>query len=89
MKTHPVEGKARTRKPEPKADTYTHLEHLGIAENYLTLAARHIDTAGALAGTDQADMLACYASNVLQGSLALIRELRRSLRDTQDTKGTK
>jgi hypothetical protein len=58
-------------------------EHLDAAKSYLTLASRHIDTAGALAGTDQADMLACYASNVLQGSLALIRELRRSLRDTR------
>ena len=51
-------------------------EHLQMAENYLDLARRHIDTAGDLAGTDQADMLACYASNVLQGSLSLIRELR-------------
>jgi hypothetical protein len=56
-----------------------------MAESYLRLAARHIDTAGDLAGTEEADMLACYASSVLQGSLALIRELRRSLR--QNTKG--
>jgi len=50
-----------------------------MAEGYLKLAARHIDTAGDVAGTDRADMLACYASNVLQGSLSLIRELRSSL----------
>lgn len=55
-------------------------DHLDLAENYLQLAARHIDTAGDLAGTEQADMLACYASNVLQWSLALIRELRASLK---------
>ena len=61
-------------------------DHLDAAESYLTLAARHIDTAGALAGTDQADMLACFASNVLQGSLALIRELRRSLRDARGSR---
>ena len=79
---HPVEGKARTRKPE----TLPTGKHLDMAESYLRLAARHIDTAGTLAGTDQADMLACYASNVLQGSLALIRELRRSLRDTRGAK---
>jgi uncharacterized membrane protein len=49
-----------------------------MAESYLRLAARHIDTAGDLMGTSQADILACYASNVLQGSLgslALIRKL--------------
>ena len=77
----PVKWKARTRKPaaEVKLTTLPPAEHLDFAERYLELAARHIDTAGDLAGTDQADMLACYASNVLQGSLALIRELRRSL----------
>jgi hypothetical protein len=62
-------------------------DHLDMAENYLQLAARHIDTAGDLGGTEQTDMLACFASNVLQGSLALIRELRRALASEQRTRG--
>lgn len=67
------------RKPR-KPETLTPSKHLGMAEHYLHLASRHINTAGDIASTDEADMLACFASNVLQGSLALIRELRRSLR---------
>lgn len=71
-----MSGKRRPRKPASPTPS----DHLDMAESHLQLAARHIDTAGDIAGTEQADMLACYASNVLQGSLALIRELRRSLK---------
>jgi hypothetical protein len=59
----------RPRKPE----TLPPVEHLDMAENYLQLAARHIDTARDIAGTDRADMLASYASNLLHGSLSLNR----------------
>lgn len=78
----PMTGKRRARKPTALARESARVarEHLDMAENYLQLAARHIDTAGDIAGTDRADMLACYASNVLQGSLALIRELRAALK---------
>jgi len=68
----------KARKPR-KPETLPAGEHLNMAERYLTLAATHIDTAGEIVGTSQADMLACFASNVLQGSLSLIREMRQLL----------
>ena len=74
----------KPRKPTRKAAPLPPGNHLDMAESHLSLAARHIDTAGNLAGTDRADMLACYASNVLQGSLALIRELRQALKQTKE-----
>ena len=76
--------KPKPRKPTRKAASLPPGEHLDMAESYLTLAACHIDTAGDLAGADRADMLACFASNVLQGSLALIRELRQALKQTKE-----
>ena len=72
----------KLRRPRPGKDTMLPTEHLEFAERYLGLAARHIDTAGDLGGSDTTDMLACFASNTLQGSLSLIRELRLALRRT-------
>lgn len=69
----------KPKRPRRPPQSLPPAEHLDMAASYLQLAARHIDAAGDLAGTEQADMLACYASNVLQGSLALIRELRSGL----------
>ena len=42
----------------------------------LAKLATRIDDVGNLIATDRADMLACYASNVLQGSQSLLRELK-------------
>jgi hypothetical protein len=76
-----AQRKRRGRAPAPrKPETMSASGHLGHAEVLLALAARHIDTAGDLAGTERAGMLACFASNVLQGAHALVRELRAALK---------
>lgn len=70
----PLSPKPRgARKPETVQRMVTSMRvssNLHLAETYISLAARHIDTAGDLAGTSEADMLACYASNVLQENCA-------------------
>ena len=55
------------------------LRHLNKALKALSEAKDHIDRAGEYAaaylGNDDCDMLACFASNTLEGSKSLIREL--------------
>ncbi len=57
---------------------------LGDVRKALTDASVAIDAAGehatAATGDDDFNMLACFASNTLQGSLALLREMEAKLK---------
>jgi hypothetical protein len=60
-----------------KVDVPFTRELLGRARKALLLAQEMIDAVGDQIGSDDADQLACYASNGVQGTLALLREIEQ------------